>query len=84
MLHIIAAKYLADYKISVAFDDGSHSVADFERVVKDDHRPIVRQLSSPDLFRDFKVQAHTIVWSNSVDFAPEFIKELTPSTLFRG
>lgn len=77
MLHIIAAKYLADYKISVAFDDGSHSVADFERVVKDDHRPIVQQLSNLDLFKDFRVQAHTIVWSNGTDFAPEFIKELS-------
>ena len=83
MLHIVDAKYISDYKISVEFSDGCRCVADFERVVKDDHRPIVRQLSSPDLFRDFKVQAHTIVWSNSVDFAPEFIKELTPATLFR-
>ncbi|MBR2092400.1 MAG: DUF2442 domain-containing protein [Fibrobacter sp.] len=45
--------------------------------VKNDHRPIVQQLSNLDLFKDFKVQAHTIVWSNGVDFAPEFIKSLT-------
>lgn len=76
MLHIIAAKYLADYKISVEFSDGCRCVADFERVVKDDHRPIVRQLSNLDLFRDFKLQANTVVWSNGVDFAPEFIKGL--------
>lgn len=77
MLHITAAKYIADYKISVAFDDGSCGVADFESVVKDDHRPIVQQLSNLDLFKDFKVQARTIVWSNGVDFAPEFIKSLS-------
>ena len=76
MLHITAAKYIADYKISVTFDDGCRCVVDFERVVKNDHRPIVRQLSNLDLFKDFKVQAHTIVWSNGVDFAPEFIKSL--------
>ena len=52
-------------------------VVDFESVVKDDHRPIVQQLSNLDLFKDFKVQAPTIVWSNGVDFAPEFIKSLS-------
>lgn len=76
MLHIVAAKYVSDYKISVVFDDGCRCVADFEGVVKGDHRPIVRQLSSLDLFKDFKVQANTVVWSNGVDFAPEFIKGL--------
>ena len=47
-----------------------------KRSVKNDHRPIVQQLSNLDLFKDFKVQARTIVWSNGVDFAPEFIKSL--------
>jgi len=76
MLHVIDAKYIADYKISVTFDDGCCCVADFEGVVKSDNRLIVRELSNLDLFKDFKVQAHTIVWSNGVDFAPEYIKEL--------
>ena len=76
MLHITDAKYIADYKISVTFDDGCRCVVDFESVVKNDHRPIVLQLSNLDLLKNFKVQAHTIVWSNGVDFAPEFIKSL--------
>ena len=76
MLHVIDAKYVSDYKISVVFDDGCRCIADFESVVKGDHRPIVRQLLNPETFKDFKVQAHTIVWSNGVDFAPEFIKNL--------
>ena len=29
MLHVIDAKYVGDYKISVMFDDGCHCVADF-------------------------------------------------------
>ena len=76
MLHIVDAKYISDYKISVAFNDRCRCVADFERVIKDDHRPAIRQLSNLDLFKDFKLQANTVVWSNGVDFAPEFIKEL--------
>ena len=76
MLHVIDAKYIGDYKISVVFDDGCRCIADFEGVVKSDHRPVVQQLSNLDLFKDFKVQANTVVWGNGVDFAPEFIKEL--------
>ena len=76
MLHITDAKYIADYKISVAFDDESCGVADFESAVKNDHRPIIRQLANLDVFKNFKIQANTIVWSNGVDFAPEFIKDL--------
>ena len=76
MLHILDAKYIADYKISVAFDDGCCGVVDFESVVKNDHRPIVRLLANLDVFRNFKIQANTIVWCNGVDSAPENIKEL--------
>ena len=76
MLHVIDAKYIGDYKISVEFNDGCRFVADFESVIKSDHRPIVQQLADINTFKDFTLQAHTIVWSNGVDFAPEFIRNL--------
>ena len=76
MLHVIDAKYIGDYKLSVEFNDGCRFVADFESVIKSDHRAIVRQLADINTFRDFALQAHTITWSNGVDFAPEFIKKL--------
>ena len=65
-----------DDKLSVEFNDGCRFVADFENVIKSDHRAIVRQLADINTFRDFALQAHTITWSNGVDFAPEFIKSL--------
>ena len=76
MLHVIDAKYIGDYKISVEFNDGCRFVADFESVFKSDHRPIVQQLADIKTFKDFTLQAHSITWSNGVDFAPEFIKSL--------
>ena len=76
MLHVTEAKYSGDYKISVAFNDGCRIIADFEKVVKSDHRAIVQQLANINTFKDFSLQAHTITWSNGVDFAPEFIKSL--------
>ena len=76
MLHVIDAKYIGNYKISVEFNDGCRFVADFESVIKSDQRPIVRQLADLIIFKDFTLHAHTITWSNGVDFAPEFIKSL--------
>ena len=76
MFHVIDAKYIGDYKISVEFNDGCRFVADFESVIKSDHRAIVRQRADINTFKDFTLQAHTITWSNGVDFAPEFIKKL--------
>lgn len=76
MLHVTEAKYIGDYKISVSFNDGCRFIADFEKVVKSDHRAIVQQLADINTFKDFSLQAHTITWSNGVDFAPEFIKSL--------
>ncbi|SHJ35396.1 DUF2442 domain-containing protein [Fibrobacter sp. UWP2] len=37
---------------------------------------IVQQLADINTFKDFTLQAHTITWSNGVDFAPEYIKSL--------
>ena len=76
MLHVTDAKYIGDYKISVEFNDGCRFVADFENVIKSDRRPIVQQLADVNIFKDFTLQAHTIVWLNGVDFAPEFIRNL--------
>jgi hypothetical protein len=81
MLHVIDAKYIGDYKISVEFNDGCRFVVDFESAIKSDRRPVVQQLADIDAFRDFTLQAHTITWSNGVDFAPEFIKSLQKTEL---
>ncbi len=79
MLHVIDAKYIGDYKISVEFNDGCCFVADFKSVIKSDHRPIMQQLADIEPFKDFTLQVHSITWSNGVGFAPEFIKSLMNS-----
>lgn len=82
MLHIVKAEYIADYKIRVEFNDGFIAVADFESVIHDDYRPIIRKLSDIQLFKNFSITANTITWENGVDFAPEFIRSLT--TFFKN
>ena len=78
MLHVESAEYYGNYKIKVAFNDGSSSIVDFEKTVFNDSRAIVNALKDPAVFKDFSIQNHTISWANGLDFAPEFIKELIP------
>ena len=73
---MISAEYAGDYKIKVMFNDSTSGLADFKQKVFTDHRPIIRELIDLNKFRDFTVEAFTIVWKNGVDFAPEFIKSL--------
>lgn len=77
MLHVVKAEYIADYRIKVSFNDGVTAFADFREAIQKDVRPIIRNLLDLNLFRDFKVQANTITWSNGVDFAPEYIKSIS-------
>jgi hypothetical protein len=74
MLHIEKAEYCSDYKIKVFFNDGFVGIADFENTINNDSLFIIQQLKDMNLFKDFNVSLHTIVWSNGLDFAPEFIK----------
>ena len=75
MLHVESAKYQSDYKIIVAFNDGSSHLVDFENTISNDSRAIVSALQDLSVFKDFSIQNHTISWTNGLDFAPEFVKE---------
>ena len=74
LLHVESAKYYEDYKLVVAFNDGSSHIADFEKTILSDSRPIISSLKDISLFKDFCIKNHTVSWSNGLDFAPEFIK----------
>lgn len=81
MLHVESAKYHSDYKIVVAFNDGSSHLVDFEKIVFNDSRAIVYDLKDLALFKDFSIKNHTISWTNGLDFAPEFIKDCSIKVL---
>lgn len=76
ILCVTSAEYAGDYKIKVKFNDSTSGIADFKQKVSTDHRPIIRELQDIELFKNFWIEADTITWSNGVDFAPEFIKDL--------
>ena len=75
-LHIVKARYLNDYKVEVAFNDGRSGIVDLANALKG---PMFEPLKDLDLFSRLKVDEDldTIVWPNGADFAPEFIYFLT-------
>ena len=81
MLHVESAKYQSDYKIIVAFSDGSSHLVDLKQTVFNDSRAIVSDLKDLALFKDFSIKNHTISWANGLDFAPEFIKDCSIKVL---
>ena len=75
MLHIKSVKYISDFKIYVAFDDGTEGSVDLKGHLEG---PIFEPLKDKDFFSKVTVdpELETIVWPNGADLAPEFVKEL--------
>ena len=73
MKNVVSAKYLNDYKIEIVFDDGKKGVADLAQTIQTDPRKIFKELLDKKKFSNFKLGADTVVWSNGLDLAPEFL-----------
>ncbi len=75
MLHITKAKYLKDYLVWLAFDDGSSGQVDLLEHLKG---PIFQPLKDKKIFSQLRLdpELETIVWPNGADLAPEFLKNI--------
>ena len=75
MLHVTEAKYLHDYRVWMAFNDGTSGEADLSPAL---WGPMFEPLRDKERFRElvFDPEADTIVWPNGADLAPEYLKEL--------
>ncbi len=76
LLKITNAKYLEDYKLELSFNDGFNGVVDLEDKIFNDHRIIFKSLQKIEFFKKFSKNRWTIEWTNGVDLAPEFLREL--------
>jgi len=72
ILHVTAAKYLEDYKVKVSFNNGKEGIADLSCILKG---KVFESLKNKANFSNLCVdkELDTIVWSNGIDLAPEFI-----------
>lgn len=73
-IHVTNAKYVQDYRVWVAFNDGSSGEVDLSNELDGE---VFEPLKDKSFFQSFVVEGHTLSWNNGADFAPEFLKELT-------
>ncbi|HHE33011.1 MAG TPA: DUF2442 domain-containing protein [Chlorobaculum parvum] len=73
MLEVKKAEYMGDYLINLSFNNGKSGVVDLEQALLDDKRAVFATLRDKSNFRNFKVEHDTIVWSDELDMAPEYL-----------
>jgi hypothetical protein len=75
MVWVVNAKIVEEYKIEVRFNDGTDGIIDFQKIIENDHRGIIKELLDKNKFQTVRVDYDTLVWENGVDFAPEYLYE---------
>ena len=75
-IHVINAKYIANHRIHVWFNDGTDGEIDFANALSG---PIFRPLTDEDYFKSFTIEGHTLAWPHGADFAPEYLHGLVES-----
>ena len=73
MLAINEAKYAGNYCITLEFNNGKKGLANLKDTIFNDKRPIFSGLKDESNFKDFNVEHGTLVWSNELDLASEYL-----------
>lgn len=83
MLHVKSAKYVSDFTLWVAFDDGTSGNIDLSDVL---NGPVFLPLKDVNIFSKVSVdpELETVIWPNGADLAPEFLKDLHYQQLHRN
>ncbi len=74
ILHVVEAKYVADYTIWLKFNNGAIGEIDLKSELDGE---VFEPLKVIENFKKFRVDSEieTIVWENGADMAPEFLYE---------
>jgi len=73
MLCVKEATYEGDYNIRLKFNNGEEGIANLKKTIFNDKRKIFSQLKKESNFTKFKIEHSTIIWSNELDLAPEYL-----------
>ncbi|MBF0191711.1 MAG: DUF2442 domain-containing protein [Magnetococcales bacterium] len=73
MLHVTETRYLEDFRLWLAFNDGQSGVVDLAKHL---WGPMFEPLRDKAVFRQCRLdpELDTLVWSNGADLAPEFLR----------
>ena len=77
IVHVTQAKYISDYRVWVAFNEGSSGEVDLENELWGE---MFEPLKDKSFFKSFELEGHTLSWKNGADLAPEFLLELVKKT----
>ena len=72
-LHVTDAEFLSGFRVRLVFNNGDRGVVDLEKHLTG---PVFVPLRDPEAFAQFRLEGHTLSWSNGADFAPEFLHGL--------
>lgn len=74
-LHATGVRHVGDYKLEVAFNDGTLKRVDLEDEL---YGEIFEPLRDIEVFKQATIneETNTIEWPNGADFAPEFLHEI--------
>ena len=65
-------KPLPDYMLHLTFESGEERIYDAKPMLQ---KPICVQLKEPAFFERAKVAYGTVIWSDDIDIAPEYLYE---------
>ena len=80
MLHVTAAEYRGEYRVWLSFSDGVSGEIDLRNALQGPAFAPLKDINELLRFQ-FDPEAHTIVWPNGADFAPEFLRSLVPAAM---
>ena len=74
MVRVTAVELLGDYRLGLAFDDGTRRVVDLRDELSG---TMFEPLRNPSLFAQVRLDPElgTIIWPNGADFAPETLHD---------
>lgn len=64
VIEIKKAEYVHNYKIHLAFSDGSEKVVDFENFLRKSKNPMTRKYLSLNHFKKFKRKHGDLLWGD--------------------
>ena len=73
MLEVKQATYAGEYTLRLLFNNGMEGVADLKETVFSDTRPVFSVLKEETNFKNFKVEHSTVIWSDQLDLASEYL-----------
>jgi hypothetical protein len=73
LLKITTAEYSSDYKMTVAFNNGSKLICDLSQVVQSG---VFKKLQDKTIFNNFSLNDGVVEWPGELDIAPEYLYKI--------